>query len=213
MTNDFLSGKAAIVGIGATEFSKNSGRSELQLAAEAVLAAVADAGLTPQDVDGLSTFVMETNPETAVARTLGIPELTFFTRVSYGGGAACAPVQQAAMAVATGIADVVVVYRAFNERSGVRFGQGPPPGRTAVTAENEHRSWVNPYGLLTPAQWVAMFATRYLPAFSPFDGLAKVRDSLVAGLPYGVAFKLVSVSGAPCQVPAFSTTMSSLLQC
>lgn len=42
-----LSRSAAIVGIGATDFSKDSGRSELRLAAEAVTAALADAGLTP----------------------------------------------------------------------------------------------------------------------------------------------------------------------
>ena len=42
-----LSGKAAIVGIGATDFSKNSGRSELRLATEAVAAALTDAGLGP----------------------------------------------------------------------------------------------------------------------------------------------------------------------
>ena len=79
----FLSGKTAIAGIGATEFSKNSGRSELQLACEAVLAALADAGLKASDVDGMSTFAMENNPENAVARSLGIPELRFFTRVTY----------------------------------------------------------------------------------------------------------------------------------
>jgi acetyl-CoA acetyltransferase len=165
MTSDFLSGKAAIAGIGATEFSKNSGRSELHLAAEAVLAALNDAGLTPQDVDGMSTFTMETNPENLVARTLGIPELRFFSRIAYGGGGACGPVQQAAMAVATGIADVVVAYRAFNERSGVRFGLGPPPGKTAATTENEYRSWTNPYGLLTPAQQTAMYARRYMHVY------------------------------------------------
>ena len=60
---DELSGKAAIVGIGATDFSKNSGRSELRLAAEAVLDALDDAGLTPADVDGLTTFTMDTNTE------------------------------------------------------------------------------------------------------------------------------------------------------
>ncbi len=161
----FLSGKAAIAGIGATEFSKDSGRSELTLAVEAVLAALADAGIAPAEVDGMSTFTMETNSENMVARALGIPELKFFTRVPHGGGGACAPVQQAAMAVATGIADVVVVYRAFNERSGVRFGLGPPPGKTAGTTENEYRSWVNPYGLLTPAQHTAMFARRYMHVY------------------------------------------------
>src|SRR5881409_3472484 len=118
-----LSGRAAIAGIGATEFSKDSGRSELRLAAEAVRAALADAGLTPSDVDGLVTFTQDTNTEIAVAREVGIPSLTFFSRIHYGGGAACATVQQAAMAVATGVAEVVVCYRAFNERSGQRFGQ------------------------------------------------------------------------------------------
>jgi acetyl-CoA acetyltransferase len=106
----------AIVGIGATEFSKDSGRSELQLAAEAVREALSDAGLSPSDVDGLVTFTMDANAEVAVARELGIPSLSFFSRVGYGGGAACATVQQAAMAVATGMASVVVCYRAFNER-------------------------------------------------------------------------------------------------
>jgi 8-oxo-dGTP pyrophosphatase MutT (NUDIX family) len=65
-----LSGRAAIAGIGATEFSKNSGRSELQLAAEAVRAALADAGLAPSDVDGLVTFSMDSNAEVAVAREI-----------------------------------------------------------------------------------------------------------------------------------------------
>ncbi|MCH9736722.1 MAG: lipid-transfer protein, partial [Actinomycetia bacterium] len=63
-----LSGKAAIVGIGATDFSKNSGRSELRLAAEAVHSALDDAGLTPGDVDGMVTFTMDSNTEVAVAR-------------------------------------------------------------------------------------------------------------------------------------------------
>ena len=162
MGSSVLSGKAAIAGIGATEFSKDSGRSELRLAAEAVLAALGDAGLEPEDVDGMSTFTMEANPENMVARTLGIGELTFFSRIPHGGGGACAPVQQAAMAVAAGIAEVVVCYRAFNERSGFRFGQGPPPGRTAARTDNEYRTWVDPYGLLTPAQHTAMFARRYM---------------------------------------------------
>ena len=155
-------GAAAIVGIGATEFSKRSGRSELALAAEATLAALDDAGLSVSDVDGMSTFTMETNPENMLARTLGIEELSFFSRVGFGGGGGCASVMHAALAVASGAAEVVVVYRAFNERSGRRFGQGPPPDKVAVTTENEYRSWVNPHGLLTPAQQTAMVAQRYL---------------------------------------------------
>ena len=119
-----MGGKAAIAGIGATEFSKESGRSELRLALEAVSAALADAGLTPADVDGMVSFTMDNNPEIELARNLGVPELSFFSRIHYGGGAACGTIHQAAMAVATGSADVVVAYRAFNERSGRRFGSG-----------------------------------------------------------------------------------------
>ncbi|HET7407398.1 MAG TPA: lipid-transfer protein [Mycobacteriales bacterium] len=159
MTRSFAR-QAAIVGIGATEFSKDSGRSELQLAAEAVRAAVADAGLEPSEVDGLTTFTMETNPEIQVARAAGLGDLTFFSRIAYGGGAACATVQQAALAVATGVADTVVCYRAFNERSGHRFGSGI--SRSEPTAEGVAMSWVSTFGLMTPAAWVAMFARRYM---------------------------------------------------
>ena len=98
-----------------------------------------------------------------MARTLGMGDLTFFfSRIHYGGGAACATVQQAALAVSSGVADVVVCYRAFNERSGHRFGtgvQGRPP---APNAENAQFAWYAPEGLLTPASWVAMFARRYM---------------------------------------------------
>jgi hypothetical protein len=85
-----LSGKAAIVGIGATDFSKNSGRSELRLAAEAVLDALDDAGLTPGDVDGMVTFTMDSNTEVSIARATGIGDLKFFSKIHHGGGAACA---------------------------------------------------------------------------------------------------------------------------
>ncbi|GHH09958.1 lipid-transfer protein [Streptomyces rubradiris] len=161
-TRDTLGGRAAIAGIGATEFSKDSGRSELRLAVEAVRAALDDAGLTPADVDGLVTFTMDTSPEITVAQACGMGELSFFSRVHYGGGAACATVQQAALAVATGLAEVVVCYRAFNERSGRRFGAGVR--HREPSAEGVALGWTLPFGLLTPASWVAMAARRYLHA-------------------------------------------------
>lgn len=160
---DLLGGRAAIAGIGATEFSKDSGRSELKLAVEAVGAALEDAGLTPADVDGMVTFTMDTNPEITVAQAAGIGELSFFSRIHYGGGAACATVQQAALAVATGVAEVVVCYRAFNERSGRRFGSGVQ--QREPSAEGAALGWQLPYGLLTPASWVAMIAQRYLHTY------------------------------------------------
>ncbi|MFJ8360711.1 lipid-transfer protein [Streptomyces sp. NPDC093984] len=159
-TRDTLGGRAAVAGIGATEFSKDSGRSELRLVVEAVRAALDDAGLTPADVDGMVTFTMDTSPEITVAQAAGIGELSFFSRVHYGGGAACATVQQAALAVATGMAEVVVCYRAFNERSGRRFGSGVQ--HREPSAEGAALGWSLPFGLLTPASWVAMAAQRYL---------------------------------------------------
>ncbi|WP_062994512.1 lipid-transfer protein [Nocardia mikamii] len=161
-----LSRRAAIVGIGATDFSKDSGRSELRLAAEAVTAALADAGLSPADVDGLTTFTMDTNTQAAVARATGIPSLKFFSNIPFGGGAAAATVQQAAMAVATGVADVVVAYRAFNERSGNRFGQFA----THLATGNPSSSGVDnafsyTHGLGTPAAQVAMVARRYMHVY------------------------------------------------
>jgi len=151
--------RAAIAGIGATEFSKESGRSELQLACEATLDALGDAGLEPKDVDGMVTFTMDANDEIQIARSIGIPELEFFSRIHHGGGAACATVQQAAMAIETGIAEVVVCYRAFNERSGFRFGRA-----NRYSPEMEY-GWYFPFGLVTPAAWVAMHAQRYMHEF------------------------------------------------
>jgi acetyl-CoA acetyltransferase len=158
-----LKDRAAIVGIGQTEFSKNSGRSELQLACEAVKAALDDAGLRPADVDGMTTFTMDTNDEIEVARGVGIGDLTFFSRVPHGGGAAIGVIQQAVMAVASGVAECVVVYRAFNERSGRRYSIGVAD--TLVTADAIHWSWYMPFGLLTPASWVAMYTQRYMHAY------------------------------------------------
>ena len=135
---DGIGGKAALVGIGQTEFSKESGRTEMQLACEAVKAAIDDAGLRPKDIDGMVTFTVDENEEIEVARNVGIENLTFFTRVPHGGGAAAGTVMQAAMAVATGAAEAVVCYRAFNERSGFRFGgAGRQPGVTPL--------WMAPY--------------------------------------------------------------------
>jgi acetyl-CoA acetyltransferase len=155
-------GEVAIAGIGATEFSKESGRSELRLAVEAVGLALKDAGIAPSDVDGLATFSVDTNPEIDIARSLGMGDLTFFSRIHYGGGAACAPIQQAALAVHAGVADVVVCYRAFNERSGHRFGAGAQGRPATPTAESAQLAPYLPVGLLTPASWVAMAAQRYL---------------------------------------------------
>lgn len=117
-------------------------------------------------MDGLTTFTMDTNTQAAVARAAGIPSLKFFSNIPFGGGAAAATVQQAAMAVATGVADVVVAYRAFNERSGNRFGQFA----THLATGNPSSSGVDnafsyTHGLGTPAAQVAMVARRYMHVY------------------------------------------------
>ncbi len=151
-----VSTKAAIAGIGHTEYSKNSGRSELQLASEAALAAIGDAGLTPADIDGMVTFTLDSNDELELMNSLGIRELTYFSRTTNGGAGACATVMHAAMAVASGMSKAVLVYRAFNERSGRRFGV--PAAGLRSKAEN----YSAPFGVRTPAQAYALTFQHYM---------------------------------------------------
>ncbi|MDJ0847760.1 MAG: lipid-transfer protein [Myxococcota bacterium] len=155
-----LASEAAIAGIGQTRYSKKSGVSELSLACEAVRNAIRDAGLAPREVDGLVTFLMDSSDEVEVARAVGLGELSFFSQINYGGGAAVGLVHQAAMAVATGAARNVVVYRAMNGRSGQRMGQGV--SGNVITSDLVHWSWYMPYGMVTPASWVALFTQAYM---------------------------------------------------
>jgi len=115
--------RTAIAGIGQTEFSKDSGRSELQLAAEASLAAIHDAGLEPADIDGMVTFTVDNTAEPALMDCLGINDLTWAGRTPGGGNTASAVIGMAAAAITSGAARSVLVYRALNERSGHRYGQ------------------------------------------------------------------------------------------
>ena len=161
MTMSFA-GQTAVAGIGATEFSKDSGRSTLRLAVEACDLALQDAGLDPGLVDGMVTFTVDENHEIDVARSLGIPELSHFSRIHHSGGAACGTIHQAAMAVHSGACNYCLVYRAFNERSETRFGTGVQNRAPAPTPMEVDFGWSSPFGLLTPASWVAMFAQRYM---------------------------------------------------
>jgi acetyl-CoA acetyltransferase len=154
----------AIVGIGATEFSKDSGRSEAQMACEAIKAAVDDAGLKIEDIDGLVKYAMDYTDEMHLVSALGIPNLNYFAECGWGGGAACATILHAAAAVAAGAANCVVCYRAMNERSGRRYGRAPGAEQVMI-APNDHYGYIMPFALATPPSWVAMFATRYIHEF------------------------------------------------
>ena len=153
--------QACIVGVGHTEYSKDSGRSEMRLACEAITAAMDDAGLTPDDVDGIAKYTYDNNDPITLAKNLRIPRLNFFGEVAYGGGGGpVGTVLLAAMAVATGQARAVVAFRAMNERSGrgtPRYGQASDSLGASGTS-----SYHAPYGLFTPAQMVALAAHRHM---------------------------------------------------
>jgi len=156
MSEPRLFDRAVIAGIGHTEFSKESGRSTLQLAAEASRAAIADSGLSPRDIDGMVTFTLDDNDELALMDNLGIPALSWTSRTPFGGGGAGAVIQHAVAAVGSGAASTVLVYRAFNERSERRFGQ--PEAASNVPGKVSYR----PYGLDTPAKIYSLWWQRYM---------------------------------------------------
>lgn len=161
-----VGGKAAIIGIGQTEFSKHAGRSETQLAAEAIRAALDDCGLRPGDVDGLVSYTIDPVEEIELARSVGLRDLAWSSRVPYGGGGSQGVVLHAAAAVASGAATTVVAYRACKSRSGQRFGRaqlGTQP--TSNHAGTTATQWCMPYGVITPAAWMSLNASRYMHTF------------------------------------------------
>jgi acetyl-CoA acetyltransferase len=154
----FLRDKAAIAGIGQTAFAKVVPGTEKELACRAVLAALDDAGLTPDDVDGLCSYTMESTEEMELARTIGLGDIHFFSQVGYGGGAGCATIGHAAMAVATGQANVVVAWRS-RKRGG---GASTRPWATRVGRLPAPLQFTRPFGLLRPVDEIAMLTRRYM---------------------------------------------------
>jgi len=171
---------AAIVGVGATTFSSESGRSELALAVDAIGAALADAGLDAADVDGMVRYTYDSNGFPALIRALGVRGLRFFSEVPLGGSATCGTIAHAAAAVDAGLASHVVCFRALNGRSGVRLGRAERHlrgGADEVVCAGEQMPggvYSAPYGLLVPAQVMALWAQRYAWQHGiPLDRLAR----------------------------------------
>lgn len=146
----------AVSGVGYTPFSRESGRSVLDLASSAAAAAAEDAGIPPSDIDGVVTFSLSNDSVSgeAVATTLALPELRFVMDFNQGGQSPCFMVQQAAMAVAQGYAENVLVFRALNGRSGSRVGSTPLPGPAA--------QYRYPIGYSAYLMYIAMWAQRFL---------------------------------------------------
>lgn len=156
--------RCAIVGIGSTEFSRNSGVSELSLATRASLAALEDAALVPSDVDGIIRCDMDNVRANDLAHALGISELNYLGENGPGGAAPAAMVGQAVAAIAAGLAKTVLVYRSLNGRSGVRYGKSPVVSET-VGGSGTYDEFFGPYGLLTPGQIFAIMAQRHMLEF------------------------------------------------
>ena len=156
-----LRDRAAIAGVGYTELSRHSGVSTQTLALRAIRAALDDAGITIADVDGVACHRVGDSVQAAlVAQALGIRDLRFHLDLFGGGSTSASVVGSAAMAVATGMAECVVCWRAINARSEFRMGG---TGRAAPdTVEFQYQT---PYGYMTPPQQFAMVARAYMNAF------------------------------------------------
>lgn len=148
--------QVAIAGVGYTPFTRNSGRSVLSLAAEAAREAAADAGLPLKEVDGIGSYMVLNDSVScgALGTALGVPELRWVMEFQHGGQSPCHVVGLAAMAVACGYAENVVVFRALNGRSGVRVGSGQFAGGAA--------QYRYPIGYNSYLMYIAMWAQRYL---------------------------------------------------
>jgi acetyl-CoA acetyltransferase len=163
---------SAITGIGLSAIGRRLGRSALDLTTEACLAAIADAGLSRDDIDGLTTYP---GGFASVSKGYGGPsphELQDALRLdlSWHQGTAQMPGQlgaliSASMAVSCGLARNVLVYRTVTESS----AQGRA-GRQAVLHAGAGTAsgmgiWLEPFGSVSAANWLAPVAMRHFHEF------------------------------------------------
>jgi acetyl-CoA acetyltransferase len=171
-----LERRAIISGIGQSEVGRRLGRSEIDLTIEAGMRAIEDAGLTRDDIDGLSTypgmgagtggFAGPTSPEVQDAMGLS---LNWHDGGGEGAGQMRAVIS-ASLAVAAGLAKHVLVYRTVTEgtaqgtggRQGIGGGGG---GGGGVPRFGGFMQWSLPFGAVSAANWLAMVATRRMHEF------------------------------------------------
>ena len=152
--------KAAIVGIGETAFGKQLGRSELDMAIEATLAACDDAGISPRAIDGVVRYDMETTDEEQLYTALGHPLIRFFAGTPFGGGGSASVIVVAAAAIAAGMANTVLVFRSRARGKQSAYGPGKHEGgRYWERLGGELaglNSWHVPQGLVSAFQEMAI---------------------------------------------------------
>jgi acetyl-CoA acetyltransferase len=155
-----------IVGIGETKYSRGtgSGLSLLGLQLQAAVRAIEDAGLRNQQIDGLMPFPGLGTAE-EFAANLGIENLRYAATINMGGAAPVASLQSAAMALATGAADYVLILGGWNAYSGSRTRQAVNADTSALPGRGIARDYYLPFGLTAPPQWYALMARRHMHEF------------------------------------------------
>jgi len=154
-----LKDKYCIVGVGETEFSKNSGRSTRALATEAVRNAMNDAGLNPDQIDGmLSYHGGDSTTSTSVMYDLGM-RLNFYMDCSGGGSSTEALIGIAVGAIEAGMCETVAIFRAMNGYSQVRIGGTGAKASTLVSGPDIMK---RSYGLISAVQSFAFTFTRHM---------------------------------------------------
>jgi acetyl-CoA acetyltransferase len=152
-----LSDKACIVGIGQTDYSKESGRSVLTLGVQAARNAIVDAGLKPGDIDAILPYVLGPSADDMAAQ-LGISELRYSSIIKMGGATFVACLETASLLIHNGVARNVLVFCSRNGRSGTRV-----TGRmNVIPGQLFRQNFENPYGFSVPGQWYAMIAQRHM---------------------------------------------------
>ena len=155
-----LRGRVAVIGVGETTYYKHgqSPDPEFKLALKAILAACEDAGISPKQVDGFASYSNDRSDPSRLAAALGIDDLRFANmQWGGGGGGGSGAIGNAAAAIATGMAECVVVFRALAQGQFGRFGQGPQ--RNVIAGDTAHTV---PYGLMSAGQMFAMKVTRFM---------------------------------------------------
>jgi acetyl-CoA acetyltransferase len=158
--------RCAIIGIGSTNFTSESGRSELSLAIEASLAAAADAGIPVSSIDGILRSDMDLVAHNDIADALGLPDISYWGTSGPGGIAPCSLIGQAVGAILSRQATTVLVFRSLNGRSGARFGLAPSSAEAQVVGGHQtYDEFFLPYGLMSPAQMFALMQQRHMYEF------------------------------------------------
>ncbi|WP_182357272.1 thiolase C-terminal domain-containing protein [Tomitella gaofuii] len=154
-----LAGRCAIVGTGQTPYTRGTDRSTLQLQLDAAERAIADAGLTPADIDAVMPNAMSERIAEDFIVELGLPDVAYTSTHHTGGASVLSAVQSACLAVAAGVSRhaLVVAGRRGYSAQRVSTSQARPERVTATVGEFE-----KPYGAIVAAQWFAQSAQRHM---------------------------------------------------